>query len=166
MTTIQDTVYPPRRPEAPTQPAPAAARVSPAPRPMAAVEIIRACREAAVLDLAETLIADGNLTSEVVTARISAELQARAEVIKTHAAIRTLCNRADAPDLADGYIKGQFSFDDVKYHMWILTAKMDDIEIDTFLAPDAGTTKAGAGISTSGIFAKRNQPAAAVGVRS
>lgn len=163
--TSAGTAYPPRRQQAPTLPAPAAARVPAAPRPMAALEVISACRNADVLDIAEALIAE-NAASDVVTARISQELQARAAIVKTNTAIRTICNRIGWPELAEGYIRGRVPFDAVRAQLTIVTAKADNVEIDTFLSPDAGATKTGAGLSPSAIYAARNQAAPAVGARS
>jgi hypothetical protein len=45
--------------------------------------------------------------------------------------------KAKQPELAQGYIDGAMSVDAVKAHLTTITAKLDKVEIDTGLKPDA-----------------------------
>jgi ATP-dependent protease ClpP protease subunit len=128
-----------RKPESPPSD-PSAAAASPA-------EVLRECKAAGCLDLAEELI-EAKATPEQVTARVTSAKREREAAAARAREIRALCADAKLPELADGYIRGQMATDDIKVHLTTLTAKLDRVEIDTGLAPAvepsvaAGWTKA------------------------
>ena len=127
----------------------------PAPEPAAAADVLRICREGECLDLAEDLVTSG-ATLDQVTARVGQEKQARAEAATRATQIRALCAQNTLPELADGYIKGAMSIDDIKAHLVTLTARLDHADIDGSLPPDQGGTPK-AGINASAIYAERNR---------
>lgn len=99
----------------PTPPAPVAA---------APVEVVRACREADCLELAESLIESG-ATLEQVKAKVGETKTAKAAAAARAKEIRALCDKAGQAELADGYVKGAMSVEDVRAHLTIVTAKVD-----------------------------------------
>jgi len=127
---------------------------------MAALEIITACRQAGVLDAAETLV---NQSADAATVRsvIAGATQARDRRSETHAGIRTLCTRVGMPELSHGFIAGGMTFDTVKRHLLILSAKIDlsEGEIDTYL-PAHGGTKSSPWPPPAAVYAARRQQVA------
>lgn len=109
----------------------------------AATDVLRICREAGCLDLAEGFIQAGapidRVTADVTTAKATRKAAADREK-----EIRATCNAAGHPDLADGYVRGQMSPADVRQHLSTITAKLDHVEIDGSLLPDAGQQAANA----------------------
>jgi ATP-dependent protease ClpP protease subunit len=110
------------------------------PEPAAAVDVLRLCREAECLDLAEALIAD-RAPLEQVTARVGAERARRTAAAAREREIRALCHVAHQDDLAEGYVRGQMTPEDVSAHLTLVKAKLDGQEIDATLGP---TDKGGA----------------------
>jgi len=133
-----------------TKPAPSPAE----PQPAAAGDVLRLCREGECLDLAEGLIAE-SATLEGVQARVTQARQARADAAGRATAIRTLCDRAKLPELANGYIQGEMSLEAVRAQLTVLTAKLDRIEIDGSLPADQGRPRPR--INTNEVYAKLNQ---------
>jgi ATP-dependent protease ClpP protease subunit len=134
------------------KPVPAA---DPTPPAAPAADVLRLCREGECLDVAESLLADG-ATLDQVTARVAdarAERQVQADRARD---VTALCQAAHVPELADGYIQGGMSVDAVRAQLTVLTAKLDQVEIDGGLAPDAGTRKK-ARIDVSAVYAERNK---------
>jgi ATP-dependent protease ClpP protease subunit len=131
----------------------------PKPVPAAAVDVLQACTAGGCLEIAESLVA-ANATLEVVKAKV-AETQATKVAAQTRAdAITRLCAHAKAPELAAGYIAGAMSVDAVKGHLTTITAKLDKVEIDTGLRPDAHV-KTKARMSTTSIYEDMNKGASA-----
>lgn len=106
------------------------------PVPATAADILRLCREGECLDQAEALITAG-ATLEQVQARVTETKTTRAAATARATEIRALCAAAKTPELADGYINGQMPVEDVRTHLTTITAKLDAVEIDHGLAPDA-----------------------------
>lgn len=127
------------RTEEPTpEPAPApAAAPDPAPDPAPAVEVLRLCREAGCLDLAEELVTAA-LPLEQVQAKVSQARAEREAASRREQEIRSACALAKCPELADGYVRGGMSVADVKAHLTVITAKIDHTEIDGSLDPGTG----------------------------
>lgn len=123
--------------------------------PAKATEVLRLCREADCLDIAESLVEDG-LSIERVQQRVKAETEIRNNAKARAAEIRALCEKANLSDLADGYIKGQMDIEEIKGHLTTLTAKFDQLEIDGSLDPDQGA-RPKAKINVSEIYAARNR---------
>jgi hypothetical protein len=85
-----------------------------------------------------------------------------AQAAKTAAAarakeIRDLCVMAKLPELADGYIAGGISSDDIRAHLTTITARLDHVEIDASLSPD-GSPKPKSSLNPQAIYAARNTP--------
>lgn len=111
----------------------------PAPRVAAApADVLRACKAAGCLDLAEELIAD-QATLDEVTARTRSVKQTREAAEARAREIRALCDTAKTPELADGYVRGAMSVADIKAHLTTITAKLDRAEIDARLDPTQQT---------------------------
>jgi ATP-dependent protease ClpP protease subunit len=125
------------------------------PQPAEATEVLRLCREANCLDLAEVLI-KAQTPIEDVRARVAQERETRERATARAAEIRALCDKAKLPELADGYINGEMSLDDIRAHLTTLTAKLDQLEIDGSLDPDHGTRQKPK-INVSEVYATRNR---------
>jgi ATP-dependent protease ClpP protease subunit len=123
--------------------------------PAQATEVLRLCREGDCLDIAESLIEDG-LSIERVQSRVKAEVESRANAKARATEIQGLCEKAKLPELADGYIRGQMSSDDVRAHLTAFTARLDRAEIDGGLEPDNGY-RPKAKINVSQVYADRNR---------
>jgi ATP-dependent protease ClpP protease subunit len=136
-------------------PAPPPAPEPPAPEPAAAVDVLRLCREAEVLDLAEALVAEG-ATLEVVQARIDQERTRRADAARRAEQITALCGLAQVPDLAAAYIRGGMSVEAVREQLVMVTALRDNQAIDGSLTPDQRTRQR-ADLSAAAIYAQRNR---------
>lgn len=108
-------------------------------------DVLRACRTAGCLDLAEGLI------------------RARATVTQTKAAIdrakeiRALCKTTNCPELADGYIRGGMPVAEIKQQLTMITAKLDKVEIDASLSPDARSRGGQRRLDPKAIYAGRNR---------
>lgn len=125
---------------------------APAPAPVAAnaIEVMRLCREAGCLDLAEGLVA-ANATVETVTAEVAKAKAAKTEAEARAKEITAICATAKLPELASGYINGGMPIADIKAHIVTLTAKLSGTDIDPSLDPNRGTSTAG---SWKNAFAK------------
>lgn len=110
----------------------------PAAPPVAAeaAAIIRACKAAGFPEVAEDLLGQ---PMDAVTARLAQEQAARAAHEARATEIRALCATARLPELAEGYLAGGMPVAAVKAHLTTITARLDRVEIDTGLTPDAGT---------------------------
>lgn len=122
-----------------------------------AVEVMRLCREGEVADIAESLV-KAKATLTVVKTTIEGEKTKRSQAADREREIRGLCATAQLPELADGYVKGQMSVDDVRAHLTTVTAKVDKTEIDGSLKPDQGKTKHS--LNPADIYAERNKKTA------
>jgi len=98
------------------------------------------------------------LPMEQVTARVTAAKADKTQRETRATAIRSLCATAKLPELADGYVNGGISVDDVRAHLTTVTAKVDKAEIDTGLKPDHGA-RSKSDLSARDIYAERNRPA-------
>lgn len=137
--------------------APAPAPPAAPPTAAAADTVIAACATASLdLPFAQQLIAD-KVTGADLQARITKEQSTRAAAASRASDIRTLCAAVKAPQLADGYIRGGTSVDDVRAHLVIFKALRDGaVEIDGTLAPDDNGRATARTISTRDIYAARN----------
>lgn len=126
---------------------------TPAPQPAAAIDVVKACQSADCLELAEELLA-ANATTEQVTAKVTAAKESKAQATARASVITKLCADATLPELAAGYITGAMTLESVKAHLTTLTAKLDKVEIDAGLKPDAGGAKAR--IDTAAVYAELN----------
>lgn len=121
----------------------------------AAAEVLRVCREADCLEMAEALISE-NATTDQVTARVTAARDAKQAATARAIEIRAICEKAKHPDLAESFITGGMAVDQVRANLTIVTAKLDRADIDTGLNPDTGT-RAKARINTAAVYAQRNR---------
>lgn len=126
-----------------------------------AADVLRRCREADALALAEDLITAGATLAQV-EARLTEHTAQRTQAQARERDIRALCATAKLPELADGYIAGSMAATDVQAHLTTITARLDQAEIDTALPPDGGQP-AGHGkvIDASAIYRERNRLPAA-----
>jgi hypothetical protein len=134
------------------KPTPAA---DPTPPAAPAADVLRLCREGECLDVAESLLAAG-ATLDQVTARVTDARAARVAQAARARDITALCQTAHLPELADSYIQGGMSVDAICAQLTVLTAKLDQVEIDGGQAPDAGARKK-ARIDVSAVYAERNR---------
>lgn len=125
------------------------------PEPAEATDVLRLCREADCLDIAESLI-EAKASIEDVRTQVGQERESRQRAAARATEIRALCDKAQLPELADGYIKGAMSPEDIRAHLTILTARLDRIEIDGSLDPNQGV-RPKAKINVSEIYATRNR---------
>lgn len=113
---------------------------APSPAAAAATEILALC-QAAGLDLAfAAALTKDAPTLEAATARVNSEKASRAAAAQRASEIRGLCATAKVPELAESYIAGGMSTDQVRAQLTIITAKVDHPEIDGGLTPDRGQT--------------------------
>lgn len=135
------------------------AMVKPAPAPVApaasAVDVIRACNEAGCPELAESLVTKNASMEDVRQALTEAKASKTAAEARA-SAIRAACVVAKQPELADGYIAGGMTLAAVKAHLTTITAKLDKVEIDTGLEPDANA-KPKSRIDTAAVYAGLNK---------
>lgn len=130
--------------------------VAPAPSVATAEEVVRLCREAGCLAIAESLIA-AKLPIADVTARIAAA-QTETTAAATRATdIAALCATARVPELAAGYIASAMPLEDVRTHLVTLQARMNGTEIDTGIQPNASALGAKNLLSPTAIYADRNK---------
>ncbi len=121
----------------------------------AATEVLRLCREAECLDVAEELIA-ASASLEDVTSRVASERESKEKAEARAAEIRGLCESANLPELAASYISGHMPADIVRNQLTMMTARLDDIELDGSLHPDQGA-RAKPRLHVSEIYAERNR---------
>jgi ATP-dependent protease ClpP protease subunit len=128
-----------------------------APVAAAAIEILQACREGDCPELAEELVA-AKATLDQVRAKVTAAKEAKATAQARREAITALCTRAKQPELVEGYLASGLSPEDVGRHLTIITAKLDRVEIDGSLLPDAKRrSSSSADLSAAAIYADRNR---------
>lgn len=134
------------------QPTEGPARPEPTPPESAsAIDVLRVCREAGCLDLAEALVGE-RLTLPQAEARVTAEKATRAAAAQRATEIRAACALAKQPELADGYVAGGMTLDVVKAHLAIVTAKVDKVEIDGALPVDGKSARDRAAASWDAVF--------------
>ena len=121
----------------------------------AATEVLRLCREAECLDVAEELIA-ASASLEDVTSRVASERESKEKAEARAAEIRGLCEKANLPELAASYISGHMPADVVREQLTMMTARLDNVELDTSLHPDQGARKKPA-LSVVEVYAERNR---------
>jgi ATP-dependent Clp protease protease subunit len=109
--------------------------------PAPASDVLRLCREAACIDLAEGLVNDG-ATVEQVQAALASAVQARAAAAAREMEIRALCATANVPSLADAFTRSRMALGDIRAVLTTITALADHVEIDGALLPpaDPGTS--------------------------
>lgn len=117
------------------------------PRPQAAAPalVLRLCREGGMMALAEPLMV-AQADEATVTARVAAAKE-----------IRVVCQAAKLEDLAEDYILAGTPKATVQKQVTLLSAKLDRVEIDAGLKPDAGSHQKPT-IDTAAIYAARNAP--------
>lgn len=123
------------------KPEPAAPSPS-APVAATALEVIRACAAAGCSDEAEALVASG-ATLPQVQAKVAEVKSAREKETTRTSGIRALCDKAQCPELIDGYVRGGMPVDEVRAHLVIVTAKVDNKDIDGTLVPNGKKAHAG-----------------------
>jgi len=106
-------------------------------------EVLKLCREAECLDVAEELVTSG-ASLEDVQKRVAAEKETRTKAAARATEIRGLCEKAKLDELAEGYITGQMPIDLIRAQLTTLTARLDSLEIDGGLDPDHGQPNAAA----------------------
>lgn len=120
----------------------------------AAEDVLRACREANCLEMAEGLIRD-RATVEQVQARLETARVDRAAAETRAAQITALCGTAKLPALAAAYIASNMSLSGVQAQLTVVTAALDSIEIDGTLRPDAPGARAKTALAAADIYAAR-----------
>lgn len=123
--------------------------------PAEPMAILRLCRENECLEIAERFI-ESKASIEEVTSRVNEWKEAKQQAAVRATEIRALCEKAELPELADGYIKGGMELGDVRLHLTTLTARLDKAEIDAGLEPDQGV-KGKPKINVAQIYAERNR---------
>lgn len=134
------------------------AKPAPAPAPpvaAAAADVLRLCREGECLDLAEGLLQAG-ATEEVVRDRIASVKETKAQARARETEIRGLCAAAKLPELADSYVAGGMAAAQVRAQLTLMTAKLDQVEIDAGLSPDHGARRRPV-IDVVALYAERNR---------
>jgi ATP-dependent Clp protease protease subunit len=127
-----------------------------------AEDVMRLCREAGCLDIAEGLVT-AKATPAVVTARIEqAKVDQRAAATRV-SDITALCANAKLPELVSGYVASNMSLEDVRTHLLVIDARMNGAELDTKLrathvapATSATATAANTYSIAADIYAERN----------
>jgi hypothetical protein len=125
-----------------------------APQPADPAAVLAACKAAGCLDVAEDLIAT-KATLEQVTARVQQEQATRQAEAERASEIRTLCAMAKHPERAEQYIRANVSVQFVREDLTYWTAKLDKVEIDASLLPDAGGAAVKTRLNSSAIYAER-----------
>jgi ATP-dependent protease ClpP protease subunit len=123
--------------------------------PPAPAEVLRLCREGACLDLAEGLVTAG-ATLDQVQATVATARETRSQAAARASQIRGLCNTAKLSELADGYLQGAMPIDAIRAQLTVLTAKLDQIEIDGSLNPNQGVPPK-VRIDVGAVYADRNR---------
>lgn len=108
------------------------------PSSSAAIVDVLAAVEAAGLDVgfARTLV-QAAVSMDEAKIRIAAAVTARQAADARAREIRALCATAKCPELAEGYLRSGMAVAEVKRQLTVITAKMDSVEIDSSLLPDA-----------------------------
>jgi ATP-dependent Clp protease protease subunit len=114
------------------------------PAPAAAADVLRVCREANCLEMAEALLADGAPLADVQS-RVSAERTRKEQATARSTEITAACDLAKLPQLAAGYISGGLAVADVRTHLTTIKALIDTVEIDSGINPDQGPAAIDAG---------------------
>ena len=109
-------------------------------KPAPAADVLRACREADCLDLAEALIRD-QATVEQVAARVGTARAERQTAQTREQTIVAVCTSAALPELAAGYVRSGMAVAEVKAHLTTIAARLDAVEIDSALDPDHGVAE-------------------------
>lgn len=133
----------------------------PAPPAVATLDdVVALCRPAGLdLEFAATLATE-RLTPAAAATRVAAEKASRAAESTRQADIRALCTKFKVDDMAADLISGGTTFEAARALVGKVTAKVDKVEIDGGLAPDAGTGRSKPVIDTQAIYAQRNTPRA------
>lgn len=137
------------------EPSPESGQPAPEPpSPPPAAEVLRRCRDAGCLDLAEQFLETQASLPDVDTA-LAAAVDARTREAARASEIRTLCQVAKLPGLADGYIAGAMPVAAVRAHLTTITATLQQATIDGTLMPDAGARPTPR-IDTAAVYARLN----------
>lgn len=111
--------------------------------PVAALEVLRACREAGTSQIAEALVEAG-VTAEELAAGIAAERDRQTAEASRVTGIRSVCTSANLASLADSYIAGGVDLETVRAQVLIISARVDELTtIDGALSPDAEPRRIG-----------------------
>ncbi len=124
-----------------------------------AAEVLRLCREAGCLDLAEDLVS-AESTLEAVHARLADEKTKRTAAATREKEIRALCKLRGLDELADGYATGGMPIETVRAQLTAIAARLDSTEIDTGLPPD-GAPRGKSVIDVTNVYRELNQLPAA-----
>lgn len=129
---------------------------STAPPAASADEVLALCQNAGLdLTFART-ITTSKATLDEARTRVAAEQETRTTAVAREKDIRALCATAKQSEFADGYVRSAMSLADVRAHLTTITAKLDRVEIDGGLNPDAKTAGART-INVAAIYDKYNQ---------
>lgn len=128
-----------------------------APKPAAALEVMQVCREANCLEEAEGLMQAG-ATLEAVRAHVANVKTKKHEASQRQSAIEAACAKVNLPELASEYVNGGMSVDAINRQLTVITAKLDKVEIDANLTPEAarGANAKRADLDPVAIYAARN----------
>ncbi len=109
------------------------------PEPMAAIEVVRACKAADCADLAEELMAAG-ATVEQVTAKLDAAKGTRAASKARALEITAVCKDSKRPEMAAAMIASGLDVAGVKAHLAHVRAAVDEARghVDGSIDPDHG----------------------------
>jgi ATP-dependent protease ClpP protease subunit len=129
------------------------------PAAAAATDVLRLCREADCLDLAEGFVQAGASLDQVAGSLATAKAARAAEHARSEA-ITAACTLAHLPDLAPDYIAGGMPVDRVRAQLLRVTARLEAGELDGALAPNAAVAgrREGAVLeSPAAIYHERNR---------
>lgn len=124
------------------------------PAPADPKAIIAACKQAGVPELAEDLLGQ---SMAAVTARLDEATAARTKAEARATEIRALCATVKLPDLADTYIRGGMPVAEVRAQLTIITAKLDQVEIDGQLPTDAEGARSRVRLNVVDIYRTLNK---------
>lgn len=119
-------------------------REAPAPQPAAATEVLAAVAAAGLDTAFASQLVAAQLPLDQVTARIETAKAEKTAADTRARNIRTLCERAHCPELVDSYVASNMTAEAVRAQLAIVTAKIDNIEIDGALSPAAALRVSGA----------------------
>lgn len=107
-----------------------------------AADVLKACREADCLTIAEQLVR-AEATPEQVAAAVGRAKE-----------IRQICSAGEVPELAEGLIDTDMTVDAVREHVAAIGAKLDEIGIDSTL--DLDSRDKPKHMTTAEVYARRN----------
>lgn len=130
-------------------------KTPPQPQALDPVAVARQCREADCGELLEGFL-ETHATASAVKDGIAAAVASKASARTRVNDITAICAAARVPEFADGYIAGGMSVDQVRAHVLVIGARLDEAAIDGAVPlPGTPTNKRGSVVNTDEIYAAR-----------